>query len=126
MMPLITKHLPCSIHLHAQWLRADVCPYETQVPLINLFPVQHAPELLHIFLLPPHSVVEEPAVLVYADTEQGVDPFAQLTEAPRGRVKRLPYVVLVKQGTRAVVDVDALRRVQRSHGRGGMQWCRAL
>lgn len=74
---VIIKTPPTLSNLSSQWLRAGVHTFECYVPLINLIPVQDVPKLLHVFLLAPHSVVKEPAVLVYADAEQGIDFFAQ-------------------------------------------------
>lgn len=68
-----------SIHLHSHWLRANFRLSECQVPFVDRFPVQNTPELLHIFLLAPHPMVEKPAMLVNADAEQGVNLFAQVT-----------------------------------------------
>lgn len=68
-----------SIRLLSQWLRAKFRVGECQVPFVNRFPVQHTPELLHILLLTPHSMIEKPAMLVNADAEQGVDLFTQVT-----------------------------------------------
>lgn len=58
-------------------------------------------------------------MFVYAHTEQGIDPFAQLRET-LGRTKCMLPRLTVEQRACAVL-VDALRRVQRSHGRGGVQ-----
>lgn len=64
-----TVNFCSSIHLLSEWLGANFRTGECQVPFVNRFPIQHAPELLHIFLLAPHSMVEKPAMLVNADTE---------------------------------------------------------